>query len=126
MDQSKDIRFAEKKIDSSWKDQIARDREALASNLKNSAKTSPGSSNNTTSKAFMGFLKSLATQALMSLGEIANPMTGQAEVDLATAKEMIDLLTVLRQKTEGNCSADEKMFFDSALPELQLKFTQHA
>ena len=74
----------------------------------------------------MGFLKSLATQALMSLGEMPNPMTGESEIDLATAKEMIDLLSVLKLKTQGNCSAEESNIFSAILPELQLKFSQQS
>lgn len=116
----KDIKFPEKKVDSNWKDQIDKDRSAPAA-----AGSSPASAR-ATSPEFFNFLKSLATQALMSLGEIPNPMSGHAEIDLATAKEMIDLLGVLKQKTQGNCSAEEKTVFDTFLPELQLKFSQHA
>lgn len=119
----KDIRFPEKKVDLSWKDQIDRDRNAAVA-VPPSSK--PDQANIKTSPDFMNFLKSLATQALMSLGEIPNPMTGQREVDLGAAREMIDLLTVLKEKTQGNCSAEENAIFVSLLPELQLKFSQQS
>ena len=96
MNRDKDIKFPEKKVDSGWKEQITKDR--IAAPMPDSAAAS-SAVKPTTSVAFLNFLKSLATQALMSLGEIPNPMTGQSEIDLATAKEMIDLLTVLKQKT---------------------------
>ena len=118
----RDVKFPEKKVDSSWKEQIDKDR-ATVQPVKTAT---AGPSSQSTSPAFIGFLKSLATQALMSLGEMPNPMTGQNEIDLVTAKEMIDLLTTLKQKTKGNCSADENVIFESFLPELQLKFSQHA
>lgn len=119
----KDIRFPDKKVDSSWKDQISRDR-SIANELPVSK--SPSTGNVKTNPEFMNFLKSLATQALMSLGEIPHPMTGQQDVDLASAKEMIDLLAVLKQKTQGNCSPEENVIFTSVLAELQLKFSQQA
>ncbi|HCM42161.1 MAG TPA: DUF1844 domain-containing protein [Candidatus Omnitrophota bacterium] len=119
----KDIRFPEKKVDSGWKEQISRDKSvpvAPAPQQPGQAKAVPPS------PEFMNFLKSLATQALMSLGEIPHPMTGQRELDPATAKEMIDLLSVLKLKTQGNCSPEENAIFTSLLPELQLKFSQQA
>jgi hypothetical protein len=122
MNRDKDIKFPEKKVDSSWKEQISKDRISAPIPLAEGSV----SSGKATSVAFMNFLKSLATQALMSLGEIPNPMTGQSEVDLATAKEMIDLLILLKQKTAGNCSAEESAIFNSFLPELQLKFSNQA
>jgi len=119
----KDIRFPEKKVDSSWKDQISRDR-VVAPEPSAAKPTSVG--NVKTNPEFMNFLKSLATQALMSLGEIPHPMTGQSEIDPASAKEMIDLLGVLKLKTQGNCSPEENVVFTSVLAELQLKFSQQA
>lgn len=118
----KDVRFPEKKVDSSWKDQITRDKTVS----QEAPATAPKAAQAKTSPEFMNFLKSLATQALMSLGEIPNPMTGEREVDPASAKEMIDLLGVLKMKTEGQCSSEESMIFTSLLPELQLKFSQLA
>jgi hypothetical protein len=117
----KDIRFPEKKVDSGWKEQISRDKSVPATPV-----PQPGQTQVAASPEFMNFLKSLATQALMSLGEIPHPMTGQRELDPATAKEMIDLLTVLKLKTQGNCSPEENAIFTSLLPELQLKFSQQA
>ncbi len=119
----KDIRFPEKKVDSSWKDQISRDRTVSSEPM---AAKAPSAGSIKTNPEFMNFLKSLATQALMSLGEIPHPMTGQREVDPASAKEMIDLLGVLKLKTQGNCSPEENVIFTSVLPELQLKFSQQA
>jgi len=123
MNRDKDIKFPDKKVDSSWKEQASKER--VSAPLASSP-SQPASSTKTTSREFMGFLKSLATQALMSLGEMPNPVTGESEVDLATAKEMIDLLSVLKLKTQGNCSAEENNIFNAILPELQLKFSQQA
>ncbi len=123
MNRDKDIKFPEKKVDSGWKEQAGKEKIASSPHK---PEASGGGASPTTSREFMGFLKSLVTQALMSLGDMPNPMTGENEVDLATAKEMIDLLSVLKLKTRGNCSPEENTVFNSILPELQLKFSQRA
>ena len=51
---------------------------------------------------FSTFIISLSTQALMHLGEIRNPMSGEGETDVPVAKQMIDILGMLREKTRGN------------------------
>ena len=62
---------------------------------------------------------------MMHLGEIPNPETQKREVNLEAAREIIDLLGQLKEKSQGNLSAEEMDFFNSLLPELQLKFSQH-
>src|SRR5204862_216927 len=47
---------------------------------------------------FSTFIISLSTQALMHLGEIADPMSEKAETDLPGAKQMIDILSLLQEK----------------------------
>jgi len=66
----------------------------------------------------------LATQAMMELGEIANPVTGATEVSLPRAKFTIDMLQVLKDKTEGNLSPEELQFVEGALQEVRLKYVQ--
>ncbi len=61
----------------------------------------------------------------MHLGEIAGP-DGSREVDLQAAKEIIDLLIAIKEKTAGNTSAQENEVFESVLPGLQLKFAEKA
>ena len=60
----------------------------------------------------------------MHLGEIANPATQQRELDPEAAKEEIDLLVVLRDKTRGNVSKDEKEILETLIAQLQIKFSQ--
>lgn len=119
LSRDRDIKFPEKKVDSSWKEQISKDKVVHTASGQTARPAAQP-----TSPEFMNFLRSLATQALMSLGEMPHPMTGQNEIDPATAKEMIDLLSVLKTKTKGNCSPDENTIFESLLPELQLKYSQ--
>ena len=69
-------------------------------------------------------LTSLGTQALMSLGQIANPMTNQAEVDRDPARHCIDLLGMLEEKTAGNRTEEESQLLDGLLYELRILFLQ--
>lgn len=126
---SKDIRFTEKKVDESWKDQAARDRENAAPVSKPSAAPKAGASSNAspkTSKEFVNLLSTLGYQAMFHLGEITDPQTGEAEVNLEAAKEAIDLLTAIKEKTVNNLSPEEAEIFQQILPELQMKFSRKA
>jgi Domain of unknown function (DUF1844) len=70
------------------------------------------------------FIISLSTQALMHLGEIANPLTGQIEVDTAVAKQMIDIIGMLREKTRGNLNAGEDRLIEDILFDLRMKYVE--
>jgi hypothetical protein len=72
------------------------------------------------------FLMSLSTQALMYLGEIPNPATGQAETDLGGVREMIDIISMLQEKTRGNLDAAEARLFEKVLYDLRMRFVEKA
>jgi hypothetical protein len=72
---------------------------------------------------FNAFALSLGSSALVHLGEMPDPGTGQpAKVDLALAQQSIDLLALLEEKTRGNLTDDERGFLDRLLYELRVKF----
>ncbi len=71
---------------------------------------------------FASFLLSLATTGMVHLGEIPEPITGQKMEDLEAARQMIDILGILKEKTEGNLSAEESRLLENVLYELRLKF----
>lgn len=73
---------------------------------------------------FSTFVISLSTQALMNLGEIANPITGKVETDVAVAKQMIDILGILREKTRGNLNAGEERLMEDILFDLRMKYVE--
>ena len=73
---------------------------------------------------FQTFIVSLATSALIHLGEAPNPETGQTEASLPHAKQTIDLLALLQQKTSGNLSPDEAKLLQDLLRDLRLRFVQ--
>jgi len=119
MEPDKDIRFTEKKVDESWKEQTESVK-AKAAAVPPPAKSKPVE----TSKAFLSLVQSLGYQALMNLGDIPNPMTQQTELNPDGAKEAIDLLISLRDKTQGNLSDEEKKMLETLITQLQIKYSQ--
>jgi hypothetical protein len=72
---------------------------------------------------FTTFVMGLSTQALMHLGEIVEPGAPQTP-DLPAAKQMIDLLGVLREKTTGNLDAAEEQLLASMLYDLRMRYVE--
>ena len=73
-----------------------------------------------------GLFIMLASSALVNLGEAADPETGERVLDLGQAKEAIDLLSLLRLKTEGNRTEPESHLLEEMLYDLQLRFVHAA
>jgi len=73
---------------------------------------------------FTNFIEPLIAQAYMSLGMLRNPYQPQAKVDVAASRQMIEILTLLREKTAGNLTPDEEDFLETHLGELKLAFVQ--
>ncbi len=67
-----------------------------------------------------------ASSALIALGETPDPMTGQQRKDLEQAKDAIDLLLLLRAKTEGNRTEAESRLLDEIVYDLQVRFVRVA
>ena len=73
---------------------------------------------------FSSFVVSLATQAMMQLGEIKPPDGVSIPVDLESAKRMIDLLSMLQEKTRGNLDEAENNLLEDILHSLRLSFVK--
>ena len=74
---------------------------------------------------FTGFVLSLATTAAVHFGDIADPESGQPpEPNLVAAKQMIDILSMLQDRTRGNLSDPEAKLIDDLLYELRMRFVQ--
>jgi hypothetical protein len=73
---------------------------------------------------FATFVISLSTQALAQLGEIPHPVDGTMKTDLAGARQIIDILAMLREKTQGNLDGGESHLLDSALYDLRMKYVE--
>jgi len=73
--------------------------------------------------SFQSLVFSLATAAMMHMGEIADP-EGKSAKDIGMAKQTIDLLGILSEKTKGNLSEEEEAFLSSVLRDLRLRYVQ--
>jgi hypothetical protein len=73
---------------------------------------------------FSTFVISLSTQALMHLGEIADPLSGKEAKDIPVAKQMIDIIGMLKDKTKGNLNAGEERLTEEVLFDLRMKYVE--
>jgi hypothetical protein len=82
----------------------------------------PGSPNEP--RSLRGLFMMLATEVVIALGDEPDPATGERHRDPAAAAEVIDVLLLLRQKTEGNRTAEETHLLDELLYDLQLRYVR--
>ncbi len=72
---------------------------------------------------FTGFVFSLMHTAAVHLGDAADPVSGQTqEPNVEGARQMIDILGILEEKTRGNLSAEERQLLEQGLYELRMRF----
>jgi Domain of unknown function (DUF1844) len=76
--------------------------------------------------SFSTLVLSLASTALIHLGDSVNPEAGQVKVDLAMARQSIDLLEMLAAKTTGNLDGDEQKLLQSVLTDLRMRFLERS
>lgn len=73
---------------------------------------------------FASFLFSLSTTAMYHFGDFPDPVTKESRRNLPAAKQTIDILSILKTKTEGNLEEDEKQLLEGILYELQMRFVK--
>ena len=69
-------------------------------------------------------LLSLSTQAMVSMGELPDPLSMETVKNMALAKQSIDLLGILEEKTKGNLSPEEERFLKTSLTDLRIRFVE--
>ena len=74
--------------------------------------------------SFINLILSLSTSVLIQVGEIQDPMTQQAEKNLPLAKQTIDLISLLQQKTKGNLTPEEEKLMESILYDLRMRYVK--
>lgn len=115
-------------IDEDWKTQVQREKEALEKAQEAHAPEQPATPEKPAAPeslppaTFPVLISTLATQAMVCLGQIPNPITGKPELALAEAKHFIDSIQMLEEKTKGNCSPQETAMLRNVLQELRLAF----
>ena len=71
---------------------------------------------------FSTFILSLSSSVMLNFGEIPDPVTGEKEKNLPMAKQTIDILAMLQEKTKGNLTEDEAKLLDNVLADLRLHY----
>jgi hypothetical protein len=73
---------------------------------------------------FSAFILSLSSSALVSIGEIPDPITKKPNKNLKFAKQMIDIINILKEKTKGNLTKEEDELIQGLSSELKMKYLQ--
>ena len=73
---------------------------------------------------FATFVISLGDSAMIHLGAIPHPATGERTPDLRAARQTIDILGILEEKTRGNLSDEEQKLMSNLLYALRMQFVQ--
>lgn len=71
---------------------------------------------------FSTFIFSLFSSALIQLGDMADPLSGAMEPNLVAAKQTIDIIDIMREKTAGNLTEEEGKLLENASAELKWKY----
>ena len=93
-----------------------------ADNRRKPSGTEPPPSGATPPVTFSSFILSLATSALLHLGEEPDPATGKKSIDISSARQVIDLIALMEEKTKGNLTKDEETMLSQLLYTLRMKF----
>ncbi|MBI4495613.1 MAG: DUF1844 domain-containing protein [Deltaproteobacteria bacterium] len=76
--------------------------------------------------SFSSFILSLSTSALLQLGEVPDPSSGTRAKDLPMAKQTIDLLGMLKEKTRGNLTSEEDQLLEHLLADLRWRYVRES
>jgi hypothetical protein len=74
--------------------------------------------------SFATFIYSLSTSALVHLGEIPEPITEKMDKNLPLAKQTIDILGILQEKTKGNLTQEEENLLNNFLYDLRMRYVK--
>jgi Domain of unknown function (DUF1844) len=75
-----------------------------------------------TDRSLVGLFMMLASSAVVAMGAAPDPLTGQVRRDLEQAADAIELLILLREKTQGNRTPEETRVLDEVIYDLQLRY----
>ncbi len=118
----------EKKIivDEDWKSQVESERQAAAQAAQSGEEQDQGGGEEAPGPmpppCFETLVSTLATEAMVSMGQLPHPATGRAAVNLDQARYFVDTLAVIEQKTRGNLTPQEAQGLESVLHQLRMLF----
>ena len=108
-------------IDEDWKTQVEREKEQLEA-VRDDPDQRPTQPGEIPPASFPMLITSIGTQAMMALGQVPDPVSGQAIYSPDLARHHIDTLVVLQEKTKGNLEKDEEEMLDNFIKELRQLF----
>jgi hypothetical protein len=123
----------DKRVDSDWKERARRERECLGAQDELAGAGGEGAQAGDESGAERGYLPpptflalvvGIAAQASMGLGIAEDPATGKRETDLEAARHAIDMLDMLKAKTQGNLEDTEAGCLDELLYSLRMEYVR--
>jgi len=115
-------------VDDDWKAEAQAEKERLEEDShkkaeeKNAEKVSGAAPADMPPLDFMGLLNTLGMQAMMGMGGMEDPETKKRMLNLGLSKFNIDALALIKEKTEGNLTDEEKTMLEKMLYELQMSF----
>lgn len=97
---------------------------AQAKTVAEEKKAEPAAGTATRSPAFESLIRMIGSNAAMVLGAYADPNTGQPMFDPDAARELIDMLDALREKTKGNLAPEEDTMLMDLLGKLKMTYLE--
>lgn len=73
---------------------------------------------------FLNFVLSLSTTVMFHFGDFPDPISGEVKKNIPAAKQTIDILSMLKDKTKGNLDDQEKSLLDDLLYELKMRYVK--
>ncbi len=92
--------------------------------VQDSSPTEPKQESDYPQVTFTNFILSLSTSALFHFGDFPDPEVGKTEKNLPAAKQTIDILDMLNEKTKGNLNENENNLIQGALYELKMRYVK--
>lgn len=110
-------------IDEDWKSQVEREKEAYA---QQSAKPQTGDTDDPEMPpaSYAMLISMLASDAMISLGQMPSPITGEFMPSRNTAKYLIDTIAMLHEKTHGNVDPAEAQQVEELLHQMRMEFVR--
>jgi len=112
-------------IDENWKSQVQSEKEELEESRKEGggdAAGGPSAASAFPPASFEMHLSALVTEAMVALGKIPHPLSGQPEKNLGQAKYIVDTVEMLEEKTRGNLSEQESLAITDLLHQLRMLY----
>jgi len=116
-------------VDDDWKERVRAEREAARAAWKAEGEKSDseqprtgGGAQSAQPDSFTMLVSMLATQAMVALGKIPDPVQGHAVVRPSHARQAIDMIAMLDEKTKGNLTADEAAMLSDLLHEMRMLY----